>query len=90
MLNLIKLVLRRTETEFEPEIQHYIDEAIAELEMLGIEVSTPITDENIKGCIIAYCKWKFGNNPDAEQWHKIYTDKVEKLMYASGYGLPEG
>lgn len=89
MLSKVKLALRRSDTAFDTEIQLYIDACLAEMVGLGITaaVSTS-TDAQITTAVIAYCKWKFGENAEAERWEHIYADMLTKLMVRSGYGLP--
>lgn len=90
MLELVKLALRRTESEFEPEIEMHISDCLAELSALGVlPAEDAEEDSQIQACVVYYCKWKFGNNSDAERWEHIYRDKVTKLMYMTGYGLKE-
>lgn len=88
MLELVRLALRRTTSAFDAEIQMLIDDCISELESLGV-INRPehYDDPQIRTAVVAYCKWKFGNNPDADTWEHIYNDKVAKLMHKSGYGL---
>lgn len=88
MLELVRLALRRTTTAYDSEIQLLIDDCIAELHGLGIvkDYSEP-ADPQIQTAVVCYCKWKFGDNPEADRWEKIYTDKVEKLQSMTGYGL---
>jgi len=85
VLTIVKLALRITSTAFDSEIQQLIDDCLAELQGLGIYR----TDAQTQTAVIAYCKWLFGNNPDAERWAGIYKDKVSKLMSMSGYGLED-
>lgn len=91
MLELVRLALRRATTAYDSEIQLLIDDCMAELEGLGVlrDRTAPL-DPQIQTAIICYCKWKFGDNPDADRWEKIYRDKVEKLQSMTGYGLQEG
>ena len=88
MLELVRLALRRTTNAFDPEIQLLIDDCVLELSGLGIiHDDMDYSDPQVRLAIIAYCKWKFGENPDADKWEHIYNDKVSKLMHMSGYGL---
>lgn len=91
MLELVRLALRRATTAYDSEIQLLIDDCMAELEGLGVlrDWTAPL-DPQIQTAIICYCKWKFGDNPDADRWERIYRDKVEKLQSMTGYGLQEG
>lgn len=91
MLELVRLALRRTTTAYDLEIQLLIDDCLRELRGLGI-IQDPAAelDPQVQTAVIFYCKWKFGDNPDADRWEKIYTDKVEKLQSMTGYGLRGG
>lgn len=93
MLEDVKLALRIKTAAFDHEIQNLIDDCLAELGGLGVyrqenHMAAGVPDMQILSAVIFYCKWKFGNNPDAERWENIYRDKVTKLMVAAGYGLP--
>lgn len=88
MLELVRLALRRTTQAFDTEIQLLIDDCLQELCGLGIILDPSADlDPQVQTAVICYCKWKFGDNPDADRWEKIYTDKVEKLQSMTGYGL---
>lgn len=90
MLELVRLALRRTTSAFDAEIQLLIDDCLTELTSLGVldgPGAADASDPQIQTAVIAYCKWKFGENPDADKWEHIYTDKVSKLMHMTGYGL---
>lgn len=86
MLEAVKLALRRSTDDFDSEIQLLIDDCLLELSDLGIKK----VDAQVKTAVIAYCKWKFGDNDSAERWEKIYKDKVSRLMCTTGYGLSAG
>lgn len=86
MLNAIKLALRISTNAFDSEIQTLIDAAIAEMAGLGVTAATSTTtDPQIISAVIAYCKWQFGNNEDADRWRDIYHIKLGQLKTMSGY-----
>lgn len=93
MLNeSVKLALRAKTEAFDDEIQGLIEDCLLELKGLGVfrpeeHMIGGICDGQIKSAVIFYCKWKFGNNPDADRWRDIYHDKVTKLMAMTGYGI---
>ena len=94
MLDHVKLALRIKTNIFDEEIQGLIDDCLSELAGFSIyrkeeHLKTGIYDKQIESAVIFYCKWKFGNNPDAERWGDIYHDKVSKLLCMTGYGLPK-
>lgn len=86
MLNAIKLALRIATNAFDSEIQTLIDAAIAEMAGLGVTAATSTTtDPQIISAVVAYCKWQFGNNEDADRWRDIYHIKLGQLKNMSGY-----
>lgn len=92
MLELVRLALRRTTNAFDTEIELLINDCLSELTSLGVIAvgdETATEDPQIQTAVVSYCKWKFGENPDADKWEHIYTDKVSKLMHMTGYGLRE-
>ena len=94
MLDHVKIALRVKTNMFDDEIQGYIDDCLLELAGFGIyhkeeHLKMGVYDKQIQNAVVFYCKWKFGNNPDAERWEAIYHDKVTKLQCMTGYGLPK-
>ncbi len=91
MLELVRLALRTTTNLFDQEIALLIADCLRELGDLGIvpEGTEDSEDPQIRFCVIAYCKWKYGENDQADRWERIYKDKVTRLMSTSGYGLKE-
>lgn len=90
MLELVRLALRRTTNAFDKEIELLIEDCLSELTSLGIIAEgdeSAKDDVQLQTAVVSYCKWKFGENPDADKWEHIYHDKVSKLMHMSGYGL---
>jgi hypothetical protein len=83
----IKNALRIKNDAFDDEISDLADDCLKELTGLGIYHGDDV-DNQVKTCVIAYCKWKFGSNDDAERWEHIYHDKVTKLQAMTGYGFP--
>lgn len=58
----------------------YVGEDIDESELPEIP-----TSPQIMMAIIAYCKWLFGNNPDADKWRDIYQRKLAQLKTTTGF-----
>lgn len=92
MLDRIKLALRVTIDDFDQEIQDLIEDCLQELAGYHVyheerHYKYGVLDKQIESAVIFYCKWKFGNNPDAERWEEIYHDKVTKLLVMEGYGI---
>lgn len=86
MLEQIKLALRITTDAFDEEIQTLIDAAIAEMQGLGVTASVEGSeDPQIVTAVVAYCKWQFGANEDADRWRDIYHIKLAQLKTMTGY-----
>ena len=86
MLETIKTALRISTSAFDNEIQTLIDAAILEMNGLGVTAATSTTtDPQIISAVVAYCKWLFGNNEDADRWRDIYHIKLGQLKTMSGY-----
>lgn len=86
MLEAIKTALRISTSAFDNEIQTLIDAAILEMSGLGVTAATSTTtDPQIISAVVAYCKWLFGNNEDADRWRDIYHIKLGQLKTMSGY-----
>lgn len=55
------------------------------------EMALQIFDEQLPAspqvlqAIIAYCKWQFGFNGDAERWEAIYHEKLAQLKTMTGF-----
>lgn len=85
LLNLIKLSLRITTDAFNDELNMLIGDCLSEMESLGV-----VTDENdfqIQSALVAYCKWKFGDAENKDDFERIYHIKLAQfqMMYSSGY-----
>lgn len=89
MLEIIKLALRITTNAFDTELEILIAACLEELSGLGVVVQTETdgtpSSLQVQTAIVAYCKWQFGNNEDAERWEGIYHTKLAQLQGMTGY-----
>lgn len=86
MLNMVKTALRVTTEAFDMEIQNYIDACIDEMQGLGVTAARQDSmDPQITTAVIAYCKWKFGQNAEADRWQRSYESMLGSLKMRSGY-----
>lgn len=88
MLEIVKLALRIITDAFDTEIQLLIDDCISEMEALGVHVyDMGFNDPQLQSAVIAYCKWRFGDSENKEQFERIYHTKLAQfqMMYIAGY-----
>lgn len=88
MLERVKLALRVVTDDFDDEIQLLIDDCRSEMENLGVTVYDLDDEDNdpqIISAIIAYCKWRFGDADNKEEWEKIYHTKLAQFQMMSSY-----
>ena len=92
MLNLVKLSLRIVTDAFNDELNMLIGDCLSEMEALGVNVSDE-DDFQIQSAVVAYCKWKFGDAENKDDFERIYHIKLAQfqMMYSSGYaGVTNG
>lgn len=86
MLSLVKLALRITTTAFDDELNSLINACILDLGLAGVvgdTVTTSSTDDLVRQCVIAYCKWRFGEGID--KYKETYELQKAQLLMATGY-----
>ena len=86
--SLVKLALRIKTEEFDGEVLMLIKDCISEMVSLGINVyDVGLSDAQIQSAIVAYCKWKFGDAENKDDFKHIYHEKVAQFqaMYSTGY-----
>ena len=83
-LNMVKLALRKTENDFDTEIEEYISAAKADLGIAGVVI--PEKDEAIVNtAIITYVKMHFGQPDEYERLKKSYDEQKAQLSTATGF-----
>lgn len=85
MLEIVKLALRIKSDAFDEEIQLYIDDCLNELYSLGIDSRGQLFSPQIQSAVIAYAKWHFGENDQADKWKESYSTKVAQLQIDKCY-----
>lgn len=90
MLEIIKLALRVTTDAFDTELSQLIAACTEEMAGVGVLIDyeadgTTPSSMQVQTAIVAYCKWLFGNNADADRWCAIYHHKLAQLQTMSGY-----
>lgn len=85
LIDDVKMALRITSIEFDPEVQGLIDSALADLQLSGV-VNPLETDPLIKRAIITYCKAHFGyDNPEADRFLRAYDLLKMHLALSAEY-----
>jgi len=85
LIDDVKMALRITSIEFDPEVQGLIDSALADLQLSGV-VNPLETDPLIKRAIITYCKAQFGyDNPEADRFQRAYDLLKMHLTLSAEY-----
>lgn len=89
MLTLVKLALRITTTAFDDELNMLIASCLQEMAAMNVLIATDgngdPTSEQVKAAVVAFCKWRFGNHEDKDQWEKIYHTSLAQLKTMTGY-----
>lgn len=89
MLQIVKIALRIVTDAFDSELLLLISACIEEMTGLGVVIQTgtggvPVSPQ-VQSAIIAYCKWQFGNNEDADRWRDVYHIKLRQLKTMTGF-----
>lgn len=84
LLDICKKAVRVTKTNYDDEIQFYIDAAKLDLGIAGVVV--PETDDElVNKAIMTYVRMSFGNPPDYDKLKESYDEQKGQLMKATGY-----
>ena len=86
MLNKVKTALRLTVNNYDNELTLMIDAAMADLGLVGIDISRDF-DPLIIQAVITYCRVHFGSPEDYERIKRSYDEQKAQLISATGYGL---
>lgn len=88
MLEAVKLALRITTDAFDEELGLLIESCLEEMQGLGVVMTgtegEPVSPQ-VRSAVIAYCKWQFGENEQADRWREIYHVKLAQLKTMTGF-----
>lgn len=62
----------------------YVEEDLTDTTIQDYGNGLPVSPQVLQA-VIAYCKWQFGNNEDAERWERIYHEKLAQLKTMTGF-----
>lgn len=85
MLEAVKLAIPVSTDYYDAELQLLIDAALADLGLVGIDVSS--ADALVTRAVITYCKSHFGSPGNYEDLKASYDEQKAQLLTATGYGL---
>ena len=84
MLEKVKMALRLTGAGFDPEIRDLIDEALTDLDMIGIDTGND-ADPLILSAVKLYSRLHFGEPDDYDRLDKAYHELKGQLKLSSRY-----
>lgn len=89
MLELVKTSLRISGTAFDAELTMLIQACMAELTgmnvIVDVDTSGNPTSPMVKSAVVAFCKWRFGNHEDKDDWRQVYQTMLAQLKTMTGY-----
>ena len=85
ILGLVKMALRVTTDEYDPELEALISSAEMDMGIAGVEYAS--ADAVVNLAIITYCKMNFGKPTDTEYRNlkASYDEQKAQLGTATGY-----
>lgn len=88
MLELVKIALRVTSSEYDAELLMHISAALDDLGLTDISkefLKATTTDALICQAVITYCAFHFGNPEDPERLKTSYDEQKAQLLMSSQY-----
>ena len=79
-----KMALRVTTTAYDTEIQTYIDSAMLDLGIAGVQVPSG-ADALVEKAVMTYVRMSFGSPADYDKLKASYDEQKAQLMNATGY-----
>ena len=88
ILSDVKLALRISDTEFDSELTDYINSAMLDLGIAGVNGEN-VADSNplVKTAIITYCKMHFGQPDNYDRLKLSYDEQKAQMSMATGYTI---
>lgn len=84
ILDTCKMALRVVTTSYDTEIQAYIDAAMLDLGIAGVQIPQG-ADALIEKAIMTYVRMSFGSPSDYDRIKASYDEQKAQLMNATGY-----
>ena len=83
-IDTCKMALRVTTTAYDTEIQAYIDAAMLDMGIAGVEIPQS-ADALVEKAILTYVRMSFGSPSDYDRLKASYDEQKAQLMNATGY-----
>ena len=84
LIDNCKMALRVTTTSYDTEIQSYIEAAMLDLGIAGVEI--PATDNAlVNKAVLTYVRMSFGAPSNYDKLKESYDEQKAQLMNATGY-----
>lgn len=84
LIDTCKMAMRVTTSAYDTEIQEYINSAMLDLGIAGVEVPQT-TDALINKAIMTYVRMSFGSPKDYDKLKASYDEQKAQLQNATGY-----
>jgi len=84
LIDTCKMAMRVTTSSYDTEIQEYINSAMLDLGIAGVEVPQT-TDALLNKAILTYVRMSFGSPADYDKLKASYDEQKAQLMNATGY-----
>ena len=79
-----KMALRVTTSAYDTEIQTYIESALLDLGIAGVQVPSG-ADALVEKAVMTYVRMSFGSPADYDRLKASYDEQKAQLMNATGY-----
>lgn len=84
LIDTCKMAMRVTTSAYDTEIQEYINSAMLDLGIAGVEVPQT-ADALINKAIMTYVRMSFGSPTDYDKLKASYDEQKAQLQNATGY-----
>jgi len=84
LIDTCKMAMRVTTSSYDTEIQEYINSAMLDLGIAGVEVPQS-TDALLNKAILTYVRMSFGSPANYDKLKASYDEQKAQLMNATGY-----
>lgn len=84
LIDNCKMAMRVTTSSYDTEIQAYIDSAMLDLGIAGVQVPET-ADALVEKAVMTYVRMSFGSPADYDRLKASYDEQKAQLMNATGY-----